>query len=103
MDDVISKSWSLFYNKHLCLDFLNYKMFAMKTIVQTLFVFVALILLPYYGFSQSGYEGATDMDVDSVYIGGTYTQAQIQAKWGTPTKYRSNTSEFGLNETYTYI
>ncbi len=74
----------------------------MKTIVQKLLFYIALILLPYYGYSQSGYTQATDMDVDSVYIGGTYTQTQVQEEWGAPTKYRSNTSEFGLNEEYTY-
>jgi hypothetical protein len=84
------------------LNFLSYKFFDMKTIVQKLLVFTALILLPYYGFSQSGYTQATDMDVDSVYIGGTYTQAQVQAKWGTPTNYRSHMSEFGLDEEYIY-
>jgi len=78
------------------------KIIAMKTFVQKLFVFVALIMLPHCGFSQSGYTQATDMDVDSVYIGGTYTQAQVQEKWGTPTRYWSGTSEFGLDEEYTY-
>jgi hypothetical protein len=74
----------------------------MKTFVQKLLVCAALILLPYYGYSQSGYTQATDMDVDSVYIGGTYTQAQVQAKWGTPTNYRSHMSEIGLDEEYIY-
>ena len=74
----------------------------MKTFVQKLLVFAALILLPYYGYSQSGYEEATDMDVNSVYIGGTYTQVQVQAKWGTPTTYWSGSSEFGLDKEYTY-
>jgi len=75
----------------------------MKIIVQKLLVFAALILLPFYGFSQSRYARTTDIDVNGVFIGATYTQAQVQAKWGTPTRYWSGTSEFGLNEEYTYI
>jgi hypothetical protein len=75
----------------------------MKTIVQKLLVCVALILLPFYGFPQLLNAQATDLDVDSVYIGGTYTQAQVQAKWGTPTTYWSGTSESGLDEEYVYI
>ncbi|MFA5850447.1 MAG: hypothetical protein WC833_11265 [Bacteroidales bacterium] len=75
----------------------------MKIIVQKLQVFTALILLPYYGFSQLHCAHTTDFDVDSVYIGGIYTQAQVQAKWGTPTTYWSGTSESGLNEEYVYI
>ncbi len=78
-------------------------MIAMKIIVQKLLVFATLILLPYSAFSQSRYAQTTpDLDVKGVYIGATYTQAQVQAKWGTPTKYLSHTSEFGLNEEYTY-
>ncbi len=42
------------------------------------------------------------MDVNGVFIGGKYTKAQVTAKWGTPTKYWSGTSEFGLNEEYEY-
>ena len=79
------------------------KIVIMKTIVQKLLVCVALILLPYYGFSQSRYAHTTDLDVKGVYIGATYTQTQVVAKWGTPTRYWSGTSEFGLNEEYTYI
>ena len=71
----------------------------MKTIVQKL-ICATLMMLPYVGFSQSGYTQATDMDVNGVFIGGTYVKAQVEAKWGTPTKYRSGMSEFGLDETY---
>jgi hypothetical protein len=75
----------------------------MKTIVQKLLVFAALILLPYYGFSQLLFAHTTDLDVKGVYIGGIYTQAQVQAAWGTPTKYWSGITEFGyLNEAYVY-
>jgi len=40
--------------------------------------------------------------VNGIFIGGTYTKAQVQAKWGIPTKYWSGTSEFGLDEEYYY-
>ncbi|MCL2561280.1 MAG: hypothetical protein FWE10_03030 [Rikenellaceae bacterium] len=73
----------------------------MKTIVKII-VCAAFLMLPYYGFSQSGYTSATDMDVKGVFIGGTYTKAQVEAKWGVPTKYWSNMSEFGLDEAYNY-
>ncbi|MFA5850446.1 MAG: hypothetical protein WC833_11260 [Bacteroidales bacterium] len=75
----------------------------MKTIAQTIFVFVALILLPHYGFSQLRYAQTTTLDVKGVFIGATYTQTQVVAKWGTPTEYWSGTSECGLNEEYIYI
>jgi hypothetical protein len=74
----------------------------MKTIIQKLLVFAALILLPYYGFSQLHEAHTSDLDVKGVYIGSVYTQAQVQAKWGTPTTYWSGTSETGLDEEYTY-
>ena len=75
----------------------------MKTIVQTI-ICAALLVLPHYGFSQSlGYTQVTDMDVKGVFIGGTYTKVQVEAKWGTATKYRSNMSENGLNEIYDYL
>jgi hypothetical protein len=73
----------------------------MKTIVKII-ICATLLTLPCFGFAQSGYTGATDLDVNGIFIGGTYTKAQVTAKWGTPTKYRSNTSEFGVNETYNY-
>jgi len=74
----------------------------MKTIIKTI-IFATLILLPHYGFSQLlGYSQATDLDVKGIFIGGTYTKAQVQAKWGIPTQYRSNVSEFGLDEIYDY-
>ena len=73
----------------------------MKIIIQKI-VCATLILLPYYGFSQSGYKQATDMDVNGIFIGGIYTKTQIEVKWGTPTQYRSSMSEFGLNEIYDY-
>jgi len=73
----------------------------MKRITKKI-VFATLILLPYYGFSQSGYTKATDLDVKGVFIGGKYTKSQVEAKWGTSTKYRSSMSEFGLDEVYDY-
>ena len=73
----------------------------MKTINQLLLC-ATLLMLPYYGFSQLGYTQATDMDVNGVFIGGTYSKIQVEAKWGIPTQYRSNTSENGLNEIYDY-
>jgi hypothetical protein len=74
----------------------------MKRIIQTI-ICVTLLILPHYGFSQSGYLKATSMDVNGVFIGGTYTKAQVEVKWGgTPTKYRSEMSEFGLDEEYYY-
>ena len=77
----------------------------MKTIIQKLLVIAALILLPYYGFSQLHEAHTSDLDVKgtySIYIGSIYTQAQVQAKWGTPTTYWSGSSEFGLDKEYTY-
>jgi len=75
----------------------------MKTIIKTI-ICATLILLPHYGFSQVfGYTQATDLDVKGIFIGGTYTKAQVQAKWGTPTYYGSSTSENGLNEGYDYV
>ena len=69
----------------------------MKIIVQII-ICAIFLMLPYYGFSQLGYTQATGMDVNGVFIGGTYTKTQVEAKWGgTPTKYRSGTSEFGLD------
>ena len=59
-------------------------------------------MLPQYGFSQLGYTQATDMDVNGIFIGGTYIKTQVTAKWGTPTQYRSSTSETGLDELYDY-
>jgi len=74
----------------------------MKTIIKTI-ICATLILLPHYGFSQLlGYTKATDLDVKGIFIGGTYTKAQVQAKWGTPTFYNSSTSENGLDEIYDY-
>jgi len=73
----------------------------MKTIVQKLLC-VALLMLPYYGFSQSGYQ-ATNPDVNGIFIGSTYTKTQVEAKWGKPTEYASNMSEFGLDEQYDYL
>ncbi len=61
-----------------------------------------LLSLPFCGFAQSGFTQATDMDVNGIFIGGKYTKAQVTAKWGTPTKYWSGMSEFGLDEEYYY-
>ena len=73
----------------------------MKTIIQTI-TCATLLMLPYYGFSQSGYTQATDMDVNGVFIGGAYTKVQVQAIWGIATTYWSGMSEFGLDESYYY-
>jgi len=74
----------------------------MKTNVKSL-VCTALMLLPYYGFSQIlSYTQATSMDINGIFIGGKYTKIQVEAKWGSPTQYGSNTSENGLNEFYNY-
>ncbi len=75
----------------------------MKTTVKIALLIVSSIL-SFHGFAQSRYGDGqpTDMDVNGIFIGGTYTKAQVTAKWGTPTKYRSSTSEFGLNEAYHY-
>ena len=73
----------------------------MRTTIKKLLCAVFL-LLPYCGFSQSGYTSATTMDVNGVFIGGTYTKTQVEAKWGTATLYQGNTSELGVNETYHY-
>ena len=74
----------------------------MKKIVQVI-ICVALLMLPYNGFSQSRYyDHAMDMDVSGVFIGGTYTKTSVENVWGGATTYRSSMSEFGLNETYYY-
>lgn len=73
----------------------------MKSIIQKL-ICAILFLLPYYGFAQSGYTQATSLDVNGVFIGGTYTKTQIETEWGIPTQYRSSMSEFGLDEVYNY-
>jgi len=73
----------------------------MKTIIKTI-IYAALTMLPYSVFSQSGYTSATDLDVKGIFVGGTYTKTQVQTKWGTPTKYWSGMSEFGLDEEYCY-
>lgn len=73
--------------------------------MKTIFKIAALIIVTasVSGFTQrygSGTPSATD--VSGIFIGGKYTKPQVVAKWGTPTSYRSNTSEFGVNETYKY-
>jgi len=74
----------------------------MKTVITTI-VFVTLMMLPFSVFSQFGFTGPTTMDVRGVFIGGTYTRAQVQARWGAPTQYRSYRTEFwGLQETYDF-
>lgn len=73
----------------------------MKTIVKKL-ILAVLILSPVCGFAQHTFTQATDMDVSGIFIGGKYRKVQVVAKWGNPTSYRSNTSEFGTNETYHY-
>jgi hypothetical protein len=67
-----------------------------------IFICATLATLPYLGFAQHGEPWNSDMDVNGIYIGSVYTYAQVTAQWGTPTNYRSNTSEFGVNETYHY-
>jgi hypothetical protein len=74
----------------------------MKTIIQKILCAV-LISLPNYGLAQTlGYTQATDIDVNGIFIGGTYTKAQVQAQWGGATQYWSNMSENGLDESYDY-
>jgi hypothetical protein len=73
----------------------------MKTIVKAI-IFTVLLILPFYCFSQYGFTKALDIDVKGIFIGGQYTKIQVQAKWGTPTKYWSMMTEFGLDEEYTY-
>jgi hypothetical protein len=70
--------------------------------MRKLLICAVLLALPCAGFAQHHFYQATDMDVNGVFVGGKYTKAQVEAKWGTPTNYSSNTSEFGLNETYDY-
>lgn len=65
-------------------------------------ILLFVVLNGNYGFSQTSYIHATDMDVNGIFIGGTYTKSQIEEKWGIPTEYRSNESEFGLDEQYYY-
>ncbi len=72
----------------------------MKTISKKMLSLV--ILLSSCGFTQPVNSQATDMDVNGVFIGGTYTKQQVEQKWGSPTKYRSSESESGLNEIYDY-
>ncbi len=74
----------------------------MKTIFQKLLICTFAVLLPVVVFAQYGYSGPDEIDVNGIFIGGQYTKAQIVAKWGGPTKYRSNLSESGLNEVYDY-
>lgn len=74
----------------------------MKSIIQKLVCATLLILLPYYGFAQLGYTQVTSMDVNGIFIGGTYNKTQVETKWGVPTQYRSSMSEFGLDEVYVY-
>ena len=79
----------------------------MKTVITTV-IFAALIMLPFSASAQSGgdnlwgFTGPTDLDVRGVHIGGRYTRAQVQARWGVPTTYRSSVSDRGLNEVYDY-
>jgi hypothetical protein len=73
----------------------------MKTIVKII-ICATLAALPSIGFAQLGYSGPTDLDVNGIFIGGKYTKAQVTAKWGTSTQYRSSMSENGLNEVYDY-
>jgi hypothetical protein len=73
----------------------------MKTTVK-LMLCMAILILPLCGFAQHAPSQISTMDVNGVFLGGTYTKAQVTAKWGTPTKYESQTSEFGLLELYDY-
>jgi hypothetical protein len=65
-------------------------------------IYVTLLAIPYLGFAQSGFVTATDLDVNGIFLGGKYAKSQVVAKWGTPTKYWSGESEFGLDEEYYY-
>lgn len=74
----------------------------MKTIKKLLCA--VLLILPFCGFAQLlGYTEPSTLDVKGVNIGGKYTKTQVEKKWGTPTKYWSGMSEFGLDEEYSYI
>jgi hypothetical protein len=73
----------------------------MKTTVKLLLC-VALMALPYVGFSQHFLPWVSDISVNGLNLGSVYTNAQVTAQWGTPTEYWSGESEFGLNETYDY-
>jgi hypothetical protein len=73
----------------------------MKTTIKLL-ICAVLLALPCAGFAQHYLPWDSDMDVNGVHIGSVYTKAQVEAQWGTPTKYDSGESEFGLNETYDY-
>jgi hypothetical protein len=81
------------------MNFKNYTI--MKKSIKIL-ICATLATLPYFGFAQYIEPWNSDMDVNGLYIGSVYTYAQVTAQWGTPTNYRSNTSEFGVNETYHY-
>jgi hypothetical protein len=64
-------------------------------------IYATLFAIPCLGFAQHS-TWNSDMDVNGIYLGKIYSKSQVTAKWGTPTNYRSNTSEFGVNETYYY-
>jgi hypothetical protein len=70
--------------------------------MRKLLICAVLSALPCAGFAQHYLPWNSDIDVNGIYLGSVYTKAQVEAKLGAPTNYRSNTSEFGLNETYDY-
>jgi hypothetical protein len=73
----------------------------MKTTIKIMLC-MAILILPLCGFAQHAPSQISTMDVNGVFLGGTYTKSQVTAKWGQPTKYESQTSEFGLLELYDY-
>jgi hypothetical protein len=79
----------------------NFKSYLMKTTVKLL-ICAALLALPCAGFAQHTYPWNSSMDVNGIFIGSVYSKDQVTAKWGTPTKYWSGESEFGLDEEYHY-
>jgi hypothetical protein len=74
----------------------------MKTIIKFTLLAISLII-SFNGLAQRYGDGQpTTMDVNGIFLYGKYTKTQVIAKWGTPTNYRSHTSEFGLDEEYSY-
>jgi hypothetical protein len=72
----------------------------MKTTIKIL-IYASLLVVPSLGFAQYS-TWNSGMDVNGIYLGSIYSKTQVTAKWGTPTKYESQTSENGLIEFYDY-
>jgi hypothetical protein len=73
----------------------------MKKIIK-LMLCMTIMSFPFFGLAQHFEPWNSDMDINGIFLGSKYTKTQVTAKWGTPTKYSSNESEFGVNETYHY-